>query len=121
PMRLAKSLPYKDLGRYPRPARRAGREVALRSRANPTRLSLRPGSSVHEPSTQTADLALQESRILVIDDEPRNILLLERALEAAGLGHVIATTDPCDALRLSRDCAPDLIVLDLHMPGIDGP
>jgi len=65
-------------------------------------------------------LHLEERRIVVIDDDPRNVLLFERVLEAAGFTAVHGETDPRRAIRLCRELEPDLVVLDLHMPGEDG-
>jgi EAL domain-containing protein (putative c-di-GMP-specific phosphodiesterase class I) len=59
-------------------------------------------------------------RILIVDDQEANVLLLERILDRAGLTDVTSTTDPSQALRLFDELAPDLILLDLHMPGVDG-
>ena len=61
---------------------------------------------------------LRDARILVIDDEPPNVTLLTRLLERAGYRHVEGrTTPPADPGELD---APDLVLLDLLMPGIDG-
>lgn len=59
-------------------------------------------------------------RILVVDDEQANIRLLQRILERAGYTEVMATTDPRDVERLVSEFDPDLLLLDLHMPYIDG-
>lgn len=63
---------------------------------------------------------LNEARILVVDDDPANIQLLEHILEPEGYRALITTTDPTEALDLSHEHAPDLVLLDLMMPGIDG-
>ena len=62
----------------------------------------------------------EESTILIVDDEPRNVLLLERALEGAGFTRVHSALDPLRALALCREVKPDLLIVDLHMPGVDG-
>jgi putative two-component system response regulator len=67
-----------------------------------------------------SDLPWPEARVLVVDDQPSNVEILERLLRAAGLVHVIGTSDPRAALRLFLDHRPDLVLLDLHMPGHDG-
>jgi DNA-binding response OmpR family regulator len=58
-------------------------------------------------------------KILVIDDEPDLVRFVRRALEAEG-HHVIVATDGAEGLRLALTERPDLLVLDLLMPGVDG-
>lgn len=58
--------------------------------------------------------------ILIVDDEPGNVLVLEHLLELAGYQNVHSTTDPTEVERLYRELRPDLILLDLHMPILDG-
>jgi putative two-component system response regulator len=60
------------------------------------------------------------ARILIIDDEPTNLELLRRLLERAGFSRIQTTSDPRDAVNLYVDFRPDLILLDLHMPHLDG-
>ena len=61
-----------------------------------------------------------KARILVIDDEPLNVDLLRRLLERAGFTRIEATTDPREASTRYIEFRPDLILLDLHMPYMDG-
>ena len=63
---------------------------------------------------------LSEARILVVDDEPANVQLLQRALERAGYVNVEATTDSRRVAGLLTEFQPDLILLDLVMPHLDG-
>jgi len=58
--------------------------------------------------------------ILIVDDEPRNVRILKRVLAVAGYRRVIAITDPREALARFAEIEPDLLLLDLHMPKIDG-
>ena len=58
--------------------------------------------------------------ILIVDDEPGNVLVLEHLLELAGYQNVHSTTDPTEVQGLYRARRPDLILLDLHMPVLDG-
>lgn len=60
------------------------------------------------------------SRILIVDDTEANVLLLERILGSAGYERVRSTTEPKRVMDLYRDFKPDLILLDLHMPELDG-
>ena len=57
--------------------------------------------------------------ILVVDDEPYIRELLRQELEAAGY-HVREATDGMDALNLVKTTPPDLIILDVMMPNING-
>lgn len=60
------------------------------------------------------------ARILIVDDEERNSRLLEGFLRATGFGPILSTTSPTDALHIVDQTAPDLVLLDLHMPEMDG-
>jgi signal transduction histidine kinase len=64
--------------------------------------------------------SLSSARILIVDDEPVNVRLLERLLRQAGYQHLTATTDPRQAAPLFAEARPDLVLLDLHMPHQDG-
>jgi PleD family two-component response regulator len=63
---------------------------------------------------------LKKRKILVADDQEANVLLLERFLERSGYTNVLSTTDSRQVLPLYHDFQPDLIVLDLLMPHLDG-
>jgi two-component system KDP operon response regulator KdpE len=57
--------------------------------------------------------------ILIVEDEPEFAALLERWISQAGYGSSIARTGT-EALRLFYDRHPDLVVLDVSLPGLDG-
>jgi two-component system OmpR family response regulator len=63
--------------------------------------------------------AVAEARLLVVDDEPNIRELLSASLRFAGF-EVETASDGQQALRLLGSFAPDLVVLDVMMPGIDG-
>ena len=63
---------------------------------------------------------IKKGRLLIVDDEPSNIRLLERILEMFGTAVVKSTTDSRQALPLYFEFQPDLVLLDLHMPHLDG-
>jgi len=57
---------------------------------------------------------------LIIDDNYANILLLKKLLNISNYFNIIATTFPTEALDLCREEKPDLMLLDLRMPVMDG-
>src|SRR5579871_4018869 len=66
------------------------------------------------------DALLGAARILMVDDEATNLRLLERILHQAGYRHVRGVTDPRTVVAVYAEEQPDLILLDLHMPHMDG-
>src|SRR5260370_12153191 len=62
----------------------------------------------------------RNARILIVDDEDANIEILQRILARAGFARVESTNDSRQATPLYVEQRPDLILLDLHMPHLDG-
>ena len=60
------------------------------------------------------------ARIVVVDDQEANLRLLRHILHRAGYPEVETTSDPHAALALCERFQPDLVLLDLHMPRLDG-
>lgn len=60
------------------------------------------------------------SCVLIVDDEPLNVRLLEVALKDVEGLRVVTTTSALEAASLFQEVGPDLVLLDLHMPGMDG-
>ena len=59
-------------------------------------------------------------RILAVDDNPYILRIVSRVLESAGF-HVLTATSGHEALRVIERCGlPDLALVDLNMPGMDG-
>ncbi len=63
---------------------------------------------------------ISKAKILIVDDEQANVRLLERILELIGASRVVSTTDSREAMALFVDFRPDLVLLDLHMPNVNG-
>ncbi|RIJ31345.1 response regulator [Henriciella algicola] len=61
-----------------------------------------------------------QRRILVIDDEEANLLLLETLLKREGYSHIHCLSDPSQAIEKLVEVDPHIILLDLMMPDIDG-
>jgi PleD family two-component response regulator len=59
-------------------------------------------------------------KILVIDDDRMTVSLLEQLLKRHGYTHVLGITDSREAVQTCQNFDPDLILLDLNMPEIDG-
>src|ERR1039458_5585533 len=59
-------------------------------------------------------------KVLIVDDQKVNVLLLEQLLRGAGYVSVTSTMDPGEVCQLHRKNLYDLILLDLVMPGTDG-
>ena len=64
--------------------------------------------------------SVDDGRILIVDDEPQNVLLLDRLLAVSGFTNVGSTTDSSEVVALCAAEQPDLLLLDLQMPEPDG-
>lgn len=58
-------------------------------------------------------------RVLVIEDNPTNLKLVRDVLQFAGYEVLEATTGE-EGVALAAQCEPDLVLMDLQLPGIDG-
>ena len=60
------------------------------------------------------------AKILVVDDEAANVLVLRKMLESRGYVNIVTTQDPTQTLKLYKEHESDLILLDINMPVMDG-
>lgn len=63
---------------------------------------------------------IYNERILIIDDEPANLKLLDKMLRSQGYPPPVLVDDPREVLDRYRQQQPDLILLDINMPHLDG-
>jgi DNA-binding response OmpR family regulator len=62
---------------------------------------------------------MNKAKILIIDDESHIVEMLKIRLDSAGY-ETIAATDGAEGLRLARETNPNLIILDIMLPKLDG-
>lgn len=75
---------------------------------------------ISEPSYQ-AGLKSRNVRVLIADDNPQVIHDLRQLLELTGAVEVVGEAEGGrDAVRLTTDLSPDVVILDLEMPDMDG-
>jgi signal transduction histidine kinase len=63
---------------------------------------------------------LADCSVLMVDDEVSNLELLEEFLLPEGFASLVRTSDAREAVPLFEAHAPDVVLLDLHMPHLDG-
>lgn len=76
----------------------------------------RPGGTAHSRAVDKVFSAL----VMLVDDEPIAIEVARAHLEQAGFTRFVTTSDPAQALNLTIEKKPDVLLLDLMMPGLSG-
>jgi len=71
-------------------------------------------------SSLSREAKFTDAKILIVDDEQGNIHVLERMLNAVGYCNITSTTDSRSTPDLYQIMHPDLILLDIKMPGFSG-
>ncbi|MDX1692124.1 MAG: MASE1 domain-containing protein [Ketobacteraceae bacterium] len=59
-------------------------------------------------------------KILYVEDQPANVKLLEHLVEQLAIGRFLSANDGETGLRIAKEERPDLMILDINMPGLDG-
>ena len=71
-------------------------------------------------ASSVPSLALPEATLLYVEDNPSNIALMRHVITAlGGIRLHVAETGP-EGLALARDLRPDVVILDINLPGMDG-
>jgi CheY-like chemotaxis protein len=68
----------------------------------------------------TPDGFLHRRTIMIVDDVAVNVKVVQAHLTAAGFQDFVTVTDPTQAVSTLRHCRPDVLLLDIMMPGISG-
>jgi len=76
--------------------------------------------SMSEPVQEEPTLALESLRVLLVDDHDLFRTGLRNLLEERGIQIAGEAGEGADAVRLVRELAPEVVVMDLHMPGMTG-
>jgi putative two-component system response regulator len=79
-----------------------------------------PELKTHDDPCQGDVRTFPRMKILIVDDEPLNVALLEDLLGDAGYKQIRSVTDSRIALDVCDEFGPDLILLDLMMPYVNG-
>jgi len=79
-----------------------------------------PGVKITPVVIDAFENYLKNARFLIIDDEPVSASAIEISLAAAGQDEVLIVNDPRDALQAFHDYRPDIVLLDLSMPLMNG-
>jgi len=63
---------------------------------------------------------VENARVMMVDDEPINIKVVQKFLQSAGHQHFLDTTDSTKAVEIIRSELPDVVLLDIMMPQVNG-
>jgi putative two-component system response regulator len=79
-------------------------------------------STTPAPSSSAAAAAAspKSGRIMIVDDEKVNIMIVRRYLEVAGYSDFVVTTDATAAMAMMREQRPHVVLLDIMMPQVSG-
>ncbi len=78
----------------------------------PASVRFRPGAMV-ETLSQTA-------KVMIVDDEPVNVKVVQKYLKLAGYQHFVTSTDPRPVMEMISQEMPDVILIDIMMPFVSG-
>ena len=102
-------------------ARRAGGKLAIAC-ASGRRSAPRDDTSTVDPAGEVGRRldALKAATIMIVDDDPTTIAVLETYLRGQGYQNIVTSTDSRHAIALALETRPDCVLLDLKMPIDDG-
>ena len=83
-------------------------------------LELLPETQVDKPGNPVMDGFVRDAKVMIVDDEAYNILVVRKFLQHIGYQNFITTTQAAETLELLTRELPDVILLDVSMPEISG-
>ena len=86
----------------------------------PTRVAAQMAAPAAAAGTRTAFTALRTSTVMMVDDDPLMLEVVQTYLEEAGYVSFITTSQPKEAMGLFVQHRPDILLLDLMMPEVSG-
>ena len=94
--------------------------LALLQSIQPSPHDLTLENQLVDQERQALTAKVKTSCIMIVDDEEVNVLTVRQHLVRAGYDNFVTTTDSCEAVQLAAEKRPDLILLDIHMPKVNG-
>jgi putative two-component system response regulator len=79
-----------------------------------------PPVPLHAQASASAGKLSEAAKVMIVDDEPLNIKVFQKHLKLAGYQHFVTATDPRPVMEMVLRDMPDVILLDVMMPGISG-
>jgi diguanylate cyclase (GGDEF)-like protein len=79
-----------------------------------------PPDTADDQAVEQSLAALREAAVMMVDDDPVLVDVVQASLEEAGYGNFTACTEPLTAIDRLQEQRPDVLFLDMVMPGITG-
>jgi CheY-like chemotaxis protein len=97
-----------------------GSSFILEMNAGEDQLARYEAAAIMEPSAAPRADGLNPATVVYVEDNPANLRLMERIVAQRGDIRLLTATAGLEGLELVRRHRPDLVLLDLHLPDVDG-
>lgn len=81
---------------------------------------VRQPTETQRPEVSPTELLIRKSKIMIVDDESYNVLVVRKFLQHSGYENFVTSTDSTKALELIRRQQPDVVLMDVMMPQVNG-